>query len=85
MISLSSVKIFFLCLLPILPREVTMDIPVSVKQHDQKGGKDHGYTNPMLFDCFKLPEYALYVKEPQRVFQAQACFVVAVNEFLKFS
>ena len=44
-----------------------------------------GYVSISLLkpNRFKLPEYALYVKELYHVFKAQACFVIAVNESLK--
>jgi hypothetical protein len=68
-----------------LPGKETVDVPTAVKEHDQQGGHYHRNPNTALLNRFKLPEYALYVKELYRVFQAQACFIVAVNESLKFS
>ncbi len=41
---------FSLCLFPILSGKVTVDVPVSVKQHDQKSSHNHGNIYTALFD-----------------------------------
>ena len=47
-----------------LPGEIVVDIPVAVEQHNQQGSHNQGNPYTALLDRFKLPEYALYVKEP---------------------
>jgi hypothetical protein len=68
-----------------LPGKVTVDVPAAIKQHNQQGGHDHCNPYTTLLDRLKLSKYALYVKEPDRVFQAHACFAVIIYKFLKFS
>ena len=62
-----------------------MDVPAAVKQHDHQVGHNKGNPDAPLFNRFKLSEYTLYFKELHRVFQTQACFVVTIDKFLKFS
>jgi hypothetical protein len=72
-------------LLPILTGEIAVDVPAAVKQHHKQCGHNFGYHDPALLNRIKLSKYAPYVKEPYRIFQAQACFAIVVQEFLKFT
>ncbi len=47
-----------------------MDVSAPVKQHDQQGCHDQGDFDAALLDAFKVPEYAVYFKELQSIFQA---------------
>jgi hypothetical protein len=68
-----------------MPGKVAVDVSATIKQHDQQSGHNQGHLYPSLLDRFKLSKYAPYVKELYSVLQAEACFVVAFNKFLKFS
>ena len=75
----------FFNLLSILPGKIAVDAPAAVKQHHKQCGHNLRYYDPALLDRIKLTEYAPYVKEPDCVFQAKACFVIVIQEFLKFT